>query len=117
MSGLDRGFRTAFRCRTAVGPAPGANMPEQNLEQSIFLQAIGLAAPADRAAYLDEACQDNPHLRAELNALLAAHDRLGGAEETVAPERSEVSTDGAANSERQQSTSTDEIPLDFLSPS
>jgi tetratricopeptide (TPR) repeat protein len=52
-------------------------MAEQNLEQSIFLHAIGLA-PADRAAYLDEACRDNPQLRAELDALLAAHDRLGG---------------------------------------
>jgi serine/threonine protein kinase/tetratricopeptide (TPR) repeat protein len=47
-------------------------------EQSIFLNAIGLPAPADRAAYLDEACRDDPGLRAELDALLAAHDRLGG---------------------------------------
>src|SRR5262249_55183500 len=54
-------------------------MAEQNLEQSIFLHAIGLASSADRAAYLDEACRDNPQLRAELDALLAAHDRLGGA--------------------------------------
>ena len=37
-------------------------MAEQNLEQSIFLHAIGLAAPADRVAYLDEACRDDPGL-------------------------------------------------------
>src|SRR5262245_29749959 len=79
MSGLDRGFRTDFRRGTAVGPARGANMHEQNLEQSIFLRAIGLVAPTDRAAYLDEACWDNPKLRVELDALLAAHDPLGGA--------------------------------------
>jgi serine/threonine protein kinase/tetratricopeptide (TPR) repeat protein len=54
-------------------------MAEQYLEQSIFLQAIGFTAPADRAAYLDEACRGNPGLRAELDALLAAHDRLRGA--------------------------------------
>ena len=54
-------------------------MAEQNLEQSIFLHAIGLASPADCAAYLDEACRDNPQLRADLDALLAAHDRLGAA--------------------------------------
>src|SRR5262245_20240509 len=54
-------------------------MAEQNLEQSVFLNAIGITSPADRAAYLDEACRDNPQLRGELDALLAAHDRLGGA--------------------------------------
>jgi serine/threonine protein kinase/Flp pilus assembly protein TadD len=47
-------------------------------EQSIFLHALGLSTPADQAAYLDEACRDKPGLRAELDALLAAHDRLGG---------------------------------------
>src|SRR5262245_33265272 len=52
-------------------------MAEQNLEQSIFLHAIGLVEPADRAAYLDEACRDNAGLRAELDALIAAHGRLG----------------------------------------
>src|SRR5262245_44944424 len=54
-------------------------MAEQNLEQSIFLHAIGLASPADRAAYLDEACRDNSRLRSELDALVAAHERLGAA--------------------------------------
>src|SRR4051812_17789352 len=49
----------------------------QPSEQSIFLHAIGLPSPADRAAYLDEACRDNPTLRHEVNALLSAHDRLG----------------------------------------
>ncbi len=66
-------------------------MAEQNLEQSIFLHAIGLASPTDRAAYLDEACRDNPQLRAELDALLAAHDRLGGA----APPSIQPETTGA----------------------
>src|SRR5712671_2873312 len=53
-------------------------MIEQASEQSIFLQAIRLPAAAERAAYLDEVCRDNPGLRAELDALLAAHNRLGG---------------------------------------
>jgi serine/threonine protein kinase len=53
-------------------------MTEQASEQSIFLHVLGLPSPADRAAYLDEVCRDKPGLRAELNALLAAHDRLGG---------------------------------------
>jgi len=53
-------------------------MTEPVPEQAIFLHAIGLPSPADRAAYLDEVCRDNPGMRAELDALLAAHDRLGG---------------------------------------
>jgi serine/threonine protein kinase/tetratricopeptide (TPR) repeat protein len=54
-------------------------MTQQNLEQSIFLHAIGLASPVDRAVYLDQACRHSPELRAEVDALLAAHGRLGGA--------------------------------------
>jgi tetratricopeptide (TPR) repeat protein len=50
----------------------------QASEQSIFLHAIGLPSPVDRAAYLDEVCRDNPALRKELDALLAAHERLDG---------------------------------------
>jgi hypothetical protein len=53
-------------------------MPEPASERSIFLTALALPAPAERAAYLDEACRDNPGLRAEVEALLAAHERLGG---------------------------------------
>jgi serine/threonine protein kinase/WD40 repeat protein len=60
-------------------------MAEQNVEQSIFLDAIELTAPADRAAFLDVACRDNAELRAELDALLAAHDRLGGATPPAIP--------------------------------
>src|SRR6516225_12425086 len=51
-------------------------MAEKPSEQSIFLHAVGLASPADRAAYLEEVCRDNPRLRVEFDALLAAHDRL-----------------------------------------
>jgi tetratricopeptide (TPR) repeat protein len=53
-------------------------MSEPASEQSLFLHALGLPTPAGRAAYLDEACRGQPGLRAELDALLAAHDRLGG---------------------------------------
>jgi WD40 repeat protein len=47
-------------------------------EQSVFLHAIGLGSAADRAAYLDGVCAGDPALRADVEALLAAHDRLGG---------------------------------------
>jgi eukaryotic-like serine/threonine-protein kinase len=52
-------------------------MPEA-AEKSIFLHAAGLGSPADRLAYLDGACEGDPARRARIDALLAAHDRLGG---------------------------------------
>jgi tetratricopeptide (TPR) repeat protein len=53
-------------------------MSEPASEQSVFLKALALPGPGERAAYLDDACRDNPGLRAEVEALLAAHERLGG---------------------------------------
>jgi hypothetical protein len=47
-------------------------------EQSIFLHAIELGSPAERAAYLDAACAGDRALRTDVEALLAAHDQLGG---------------------------------------
>jgi serine/threonine protein kinase/WD40 repeat protein len=52
-------------------------MAEQVSEQSIFLHAVALTSPADRAAYLDDVCREKPGLRLELDGLLAAHERLG----------------------------------------
>jgi serine/threonine protein kinase/Tfp pilus assembly protein PilF len=46
-------------------------------EKSIFLAALDKEAPQERAAYLEEACAGNARLRAEVEALLAAHARLG----------------------------------------
>jgi hypothetical protein len=61
-------------------------MAEKPSEQSIFLHAVGLASPADRAAYLEDACRDNPRLRQKLDALLSAHDRLGAEQPPDGPE-------------------------------
>jgi serine/threonine protein kinase len=61
-------------------------MAEKPSEQSIFLHAVALASPADRAAYLEDVCRNNPRLRVELDALLAAHDRLGADPPPCGPE-------------------------------
>jgi hypothetical protein len=53
-------------------------MATRDSEQLIFLHAIGLESPEERSTYLDDVCRDQPALRAEIEALLAAHDRLGG---------------------------------------
>src|SRR5262245_62162 len=46
-------------------------------EQVIFLAAVELPTPAERAAYLRGACGDNAELRASVEGLLASHDRSG----------------------------------------
>ncbi|MCC7389157.1 MAG: protein kinase [Phycisphaerales bacterium] len=51
-------------------------MPDARWEtmQRLFTAALELPAPA-RAAYLEEACADDPALRTQVGALLAAHER------------------------------------------
>jgi serine/threonine protein kinase len=46
-------------------------------EQSIFLAALDLATPAERLAYLKGACGADAALMANVQALLAAHDKGG----------------------------------------
>ncbi|HKB36367.1 MAG TPA: hypothetical protein VKD72_07935, partial [Gemmataceae bacterium] len=46
-------------------------------ERSIFEAAIEMGSAEERAAYLDRACRGNEGLRKEVEALLAAHERLG----------------------------------------
>ena len=67
-------------------------------EKSIFLAALE-RAPEDRAAYLDQACGGDPRLRAEVEALLAAHDRLGGSP-TEPPESAVPSANAPPAGER-----------------
>ncbi len=45
--------------------------------ESLFGQALEIASPADRAAFLDQVCRDNPALRAELEGLLKASAKAG----------------------------------------
>jgi len=46
-------------------------------ERSIFLEAIERRSTAERAAYLEHACGGDPQLRAEVEALLEAHQQSG----------------------------------------
>src|SRR5262245_23938083 len=45
-------------------------------EKSIFLAALDQQSPGERAAYLDRACAGDGRLRAAVEELLAAHQRL-----------------------------------------
>src|SRR5579871_2146129 len=46
-------------------------------ERSIFAAALDIADPAERAAYLDNACTQQPELRKHLDELLTAQEKLG----------------------------------------
>jgi serine/threonine protein kinase/tetratricopeptide (TPR) repeat protein len=51
-------------------------MPDQpHSEKSVFLEAIEIPSATERAVYLDQACKDNPQLRAAVEALLRAHEQ------------------------------------------
>jgi serine/threonine protein kinase/WD40 repeat protein len=47
------------------------------LEESIFGEALDIASPEERVAFLDRACGNNPALRADVESLLRAHERSG----------------------------------------
>jgi serine/threonine protein kinase/WD40 repeat protein len=46
-------------------------------ERELFLQALDIQDPAERAAFLDRACKDQPDLRAQVDQLLWAHEQAG----------------------------------------
>src|SRR5262245_7186750 len=46
-------------------------------ERSVFVAALDLDDPADRAAYLDRACGGDPALRQRVDRLLATFERAG----------------------------------------
>jgi tetratricopeptide (TPR) repeat protein len=52
-------------------------MNEFATAEVIFFAALERKTPAERNAYLNEACQGNAELRAQVDRLLAAHPRLG----------------------------------------
>src|SRR5688572_23982578 len=55
----------------------GSMTEQASSERSIFEAAIEMRSPTERAAYVDDACGSDSALRQEVEALLAAHDRLG----------------------------------------
>lgn len=59
-------------------------LSEPGNEKSIFLEALQKGGE-ERRAFLEAACGDNPALRAEVEALLAANDRSGDLLDVTAP--------------------------------
>ena len=61
----------------------GSELPDA----ALFEAALNCPTPAERAAFLDQACAGQPELRRQLEVLLAAHDRSGAFLETPAAAR------------------------------
>ncbi|HEV3343588.1 MAG TPA: protein kinase, partial [Pirellulales bacterium] len=92
-------------------------------ERAIFFEAVEKEGPAERAAYLDDACAGDPDLRRRIEALLQSHATVGdfldmpAAEQLAAgpgmPADRGFSGAGLASPERSEAS----VPLDFLAPS
>ena len=75
-------------------------MTAENFEKAgeIFQNAIEIEDPEERKRYLDNACQANQKLRAEVEALLKAHEKAGDYLEAPAIDAN-VTIDGQAQIE------------------
>ena len=88
---------------------------------AMFLRAVEMPSPDERAAYLDEVCAGDPALRAEVEQLLKAHQEAGNFLERplLGDQQTEDllgSTDGDDQPDPPE-PSSEPISLDFLEPS
>ena len=63
--------------------------------KQIFLQAMELSSPTERAAYLDAVCADDADLRRKMDNMLRVHDRPGHLLDQPASELMVAETDTA----------------------
>jgi eukaryotic-like serine/threonine-protein kinase len=88
-------------------------------ERDIFMALLDLPDPTARAAYLDKACHGNAPLRAQVEALLRAHDTAGsflGSPVVALPDPNTAATrelDGESSPDRHAHPEA----LPFLTPS
>src|SRR5690349_5696465 len=90
-------------------------------ERDIFTAALQMGDPAERQAYLDEACARQPGLRQQVENLLRLHEGAGSFLETpavpeVIEELAGQAFDRATQAEAAGGDGED-ISLDFLAPS
>jgi serine/threonine protein kinase/tetratricopeptide (TPR) repeat protein len=77
--------------------------------EDIFLIALEKADSAQRSAYLDEACRDQPELRREIERLLSAHSGIGAFLESPPTEVSDLA-------DTLRDSTVEAADLGFLSP-
>ncbi|HZV07524.1 MAG TPA: protein kinase [Gemmataceae bacterium] len=89
-------------------------------ERAIFLAALEKDTPAQRSAYVAEACGGDEALRRRVEALLASHEQAGGLLEKPVPERlaEDCTARLAPDQMRDESAAGDgDADLSFLAPS
>jgi hypothetical protein len=89
-------------------------------EETVFAAALEKSSPAERAAYLDEACSGDAALRQRVEALLDSHAGAGGFLETPAVQRAIENLEGQVcpeETQAEQASDLDSNALDFLAPS
>ena len=84
--------------------------------EEIFNAALDRKSAAERQAYVDTACGDNTDLHAQVVGLLRSHDEAGSFLDAPLFD-SPPTVDHWATSSVRQAARSDDIPLDFLSPS
>ena len=84
-------------------------MNNRSLAEDVFFAALEKADPAERAAYLDEACAGNESLRRRVEVMLAAHPQVGQFLERPIAEAEGVAALGAVENAA--------VDLSFLAPS
>jgi hypothetical protein len=52
-------------------------MTEMSPAEEIFFNALNIQSPTERAAYLEQACANQPELLARVQKLLAAQPKVG----------------------------------------
>src|SRR5262245_20076421 len=86
-------------------------------EETIFIAALEKGNPAERAAFLEVACAENPGLRQRIEALLASHNDVAFLRKP-AVERPIDRPASAEDDARTSPTALDGADsLDFLEPS
>src|SRR5260221_642684 len=86
-------------------------------EETIFEVALGKRNPAERSAYLDEACSSDPGLRQRVEGLLASHEKIGNFLERPAVEQLANRPLPTNVTEAEQPGNPAENALGFLQPS
>ncbi|MFV1981187.1 MAG: protein kinase, partial [Rhodothermia bacterium] len=89
-------------------------------EKNIFLKALEIESPEEQVEFLDQACGNDADLRSNVESLLQEYDTNEGFLETPylgSPENPPATQAESDETDMNQDSDSDEVPLDFLTVS